>query len=358
MPDAPQWLALEPLDTLFFRGSEPMLAGEDHEVRSIFPPLPETCLGALVTAILSQRGLEPRDYTLEGGPSREIKEKFPLLGSPGAPGFRLLGPLLAAGSSFAPPQWLYPAPAHWFADPTELRHGHIVHINPADELPAELEALGLVGSVPSPVWVRNPSADNLKSLGGLWMTESVLKNYRDGRLTANFCQDPLIADLSLPWLMPLEALLVREVRTGIALDYGRRKVKKGYLFTATQVRLKPQISLILGVSPGLVPDCLDAPATLSLGGEQRRVYYSLLPAGPSLSQGKSPWIMSLMPFPYADLVQYGWDNHPQVSGPFIRVAGWDMQKKFHKPCRAFFPAGTVIRVPLTDQETPCGFIRL
>jgi CRISPR-associated protein Cmr3 len=34
-----QWIEIDPLDTLFFRGSEPMVAGESHEVGSLFPPI-------------------------------------------------------------------------------------------------------------------------------------------------------------------------------------------------------------------------------------------------------------------------------------------------------------------------------
>jgi|YelNatPaOPRAMG01_1025707.scaffolds.fasta_scaffold23667_3 CRISPR-associated protein Cmr3 len=358
MPEAPQWLALDPLDTLFFRGSESMIAGEDHEVRSLFPPLPETCLGALVTAILRQRRLNPPDYTQEGGSSREIREKLPLLGSPGDPNFRLLGPLFAVSQAAAPPLWLYPAPAHWYVDPEQLRDDHAVQINPADELPAELEALGMVGSVPSPVWVRTPPADTLKSLAGCWMTGQVLKNFREGVLSAKWCEDILKADLTQPLLVPLDALVGREVRTGTALDSGTRRVKKGHLYTAAQVRLHPGVSLVLGLSPGLVPHYLDAAALIPLGGEQRRVHYSLLPEGPPLPPGDSPWLMSLMPFPYDLLDRYDWGDLPRVSGPLLRLAGWDLRKNFHKPCRAFFPAGTVIKVIPDGQEPPFGFLRL
>lgn len=359
MSQVDQWLTLDPLDTLFFKGSEPMIAGEGHEVSSLFPPMPETCVGALCTAILRQRGIRPRDYAGPGGPAAALRERYPLLGEPGAPGFQVLGPLFSWERPSAPPTWFYPAPAHWFADPEGAKEeepkGITVAI--ADEAPEFYSALGLCGSVASPAWVLNPPSDSLMSLSGHFINEQALQGFRQGELKFTYVQKLSQAEPDQPLLVPLKALFAQEVRTGIALDYGMRRVKKGHLYTATQVRLEAGISLILGLSPGLIPHYVDAEGLLQFGGEQRRVRYACLPAGPPLAPGDSPWLMSLMPFPWELSERYGREDCLRVSGPLVRVAGWDMKQKFHKPSRAFFPAGTVIKGK-PEGEDPFGFIRL
>jgi len=354
-----QWLALDPLDTLFFRGSEPMIAGEGHEVRTLFPPMPETCLGAICTAILKQRGINPLDYTGAQGPTAALQEQFPLLGEPGAPGFQTVGPLFCWQSPASAPTWFYPAPAHWFADLDSLSEYEpdMVAIAVADELPQRFSGLGLDGSVTSPAWILSPSSDNLKSLAWHWINHRALEDYHRAAASLLYCPRLSEADPTEPLLISLKALFGREIRTGIALDYGLRRARKGHLYTATQVRLQPGVSLVLSLSPALVPNYLDREGVLQLGGEQRRVSYTLLTDGPPLTDGGSPWLMSLMPFPCELLSLYNWQDRLRVSGPLIRLAGWDMKKKFHKPTRAFFPAGTVIKGK-TGDPVPFGFIRL
>mgnify|MGYP005840733511 FL=1 len=354
-----QWLALDPLDTLFFRGSEPMIAGEGHEVGTLFTPLPETCLGALCTAILKQQGIKPSDYAGAHGPTTALRERFPLLGEPGNPGFQILGPLFCWQTPASGPNWFYPAPAHWFADLDGLSEDKpaLVTIAVADELPPKFSELGLVGSVTSPAWVLSPPSDNLMTLAGHWINHLALENFSPKGGSLQYCPQLSGADPSKPLLIPLNALFGREIRTGIAIDYGLRRVKKGHLYTSTQVRLQPGVLLILGFSPALVPDYLDPEGVFQLGGEQRRVSYALLKDGPPLTQGSSSWLMSLMPFPCDSLGLYGWQDRLRFSGPLIRLAGWDMKTKFHKPTRAFFPAGTVIKAKPED-PVPFGFIRL
>ncbi len=359
MSRADQWLAMDPLDTLFFRGSEPMIAGEGHEVRTIFPPMPETCLGALCTAILRQRGIHPPDYAGAQGPKPALRERFPLMGEPGAPGFRILGPLFSWQSAASDSIWFYPAPAHWFAELDNLSQDETcpVAVTAADEVPETFTGVGLVGSVPSPAWVLSPPSDSLTSLAGYWVSHRALENGLRGTSSLLYCPRLSKCDPIQPVLIPLKALFGQEIRTGIALDYSLRRVRKGHLYTATQVRLQPGASLILGLSPALVPDYLDPTGILQLGGEQRRVSYSLLTDGPPLPDGDSPWLMSLMPFPCELVRHYAWQDRLRVSGPLIRLGGWDMKKNFHKPTRAFFPAGTVIKLKPGD-PVPFGFIRL
>lgn len=84
------WLAIDPVDTLFFRGAESMEAGENHEVDTMFPPMPATITGAIRTAVLRQNGIAPADYLKNPA---TWQRQYPLLGIPNQPGFSLIGPL-------------------------------------------------------------------------------------------------------------------------------------------------------------------------------------------------------------------------------------------------------------------------
>ena len=56
------WIEIDPLDTLFFGGTESMVAGENHEADTMFPPMPATLTGAVRSAILGQKGILPAEY--------------------------------------------------------------------------------------------------------------------------------------------------------------------------------------------------------------------------------------------------------------------------------------------------------
>ena len=111
--DIKQWIEIDPLDTLFFRGSEPMVAGQNHEVRSVFPPMPSTILGALRTAILAQRGVSLAAF-LQHEESSPVVQSLPLLGSAEKSGFAVAGPLIEAEIAGGARETFLPSPAHWF----------------------------------------------------------------------------------------------------------------------------------------------------------------------------------------------------------------------------------------------------
>jgi CRISPR-associated protein Cmr3 len=360
MTPVKQWLLLDPLDTLFFKGSEPMVAGENHEVRTIFPPMPETIMGSLITVILHQRQINPRDFTRQGGPVTDITTKYNLLGSPGEPLFNTFGPLFRIEINERSEDWFFPAPAHWFGDiSSRCAPGQEVEIRVTDTLTKYGKSLppGLCGSVHDPVWLLNPPNSKLKSLAGYWVNLSALKEIKEQLRLLTFFPSLEGIKPGKPTIIPLKALFDNEFRVGIALEPLTRKVRSGHLYASTQARLQRGVKMVLGLSEKLCPDYLDSQGILQLGGEQRLVRYELLSATEICLQGKSPWLMALAPFKYAFLEENGWESWPRVSGPLIRLAGWDMKKNFHKAITAYLPAGTVIRagevVPV-----PYGFIRL
>ncbi len=358
MKQVRQWILIDPLDTLFFKGSEPMIAGESHEVRSVFPPMPSTLLGALCTAILQQRGIDPKAFVSKTGPDPSIVRDYPFLGNPGSSGFHVTGPLFHVRPAGGRGEWLFPSPAHWFgALPEHLQDGQEVQVAVAEELPDRLRPPGLCGSVSSPLWVLQPEQSDTKSLGGYWTNMAALVALKQGKHSVKVLHSTGSKISDKPALVSLETLYGNEVRVGIALETGTRRVRPGHLYSATQVRLRAGVNLAVGLSEELIPSHLDAAGILQLGGEQRLVSYQLLSNGPPVADGSSPWILSLSAFPAEKLYLHKWETLPRVSGHLIRMGGWDMKERFHKPMKAYFPAGAVIKVG-QDIVLPFGFMRL
>ncbi len=360
--DVKQWIELEPLDTLFLRGSEPMIAGENHEVSSLFPPMPPTIVGALRTAIMIQHGLDPHDFTKKSGPSEVIRERFPLLGEPRRAGFEALGPLFQVTLPGKDSEWFFPAPASWFAPDTHLEKPEAssrdVPVHSGDTLSMEtVERLGLRATVANPVWGSRPKYSTMQSVSGHWVNWAALKGVSDGEKTVALFREPHLIEPGRPAMVALGALFGNETRIGIGLEKGTRRVLTGRLYAANHVRLAQGVLLGIGLSAELIPDYLEPEGILQLGGEGRIARYAVSKASPRLPHGTTDWIMTLCPYPYARLVIKGLESYPRASGSLIRIGGWDMQEGFHKPMEAYLPAGTVVKAP-TNVDIPFGFVRI
>jgi len=317
-----QWLEITPLDTLFFRGGEPMEAGETHEAgRPIFPPVPETIIGALRTAILAQRGIDPRTIRDEG-----IKD-LPLWGTPERPGFWVAGPVFKVSKAV-----LFPAPASWFyhQSPWAKRNILVYEAQREDSLPVKLPR-------PYSLWVKDPPEDMDPLSGRFWLTRKALENERQFKLEVA-CS---LAEVSeeKPLAVPVELLIKVEERVGIERDDCSRTVKKGHLYAARHVRLERGISLLVGMDKPLCPSHLDEEGIFQLGGEGRLVRYRLLKEQPRLPGTRKGRFLAISPLFYGRAG--GILNKPYASGKLLRVAGWDLRRRFHKPTKSYFPAGAV-----------------
>ena len=318
--------------------------------------MPSTIIGAVRTAILQQRGISLRDYTSPSGTDPEILKKYPLLGQPESPGFEIEGPLFEIWGEDGDKEWLLPAPANWFTGSfAEHEDGEEADVVMADELPDSVASLRLCGNVPRPVWILNPGRQDMKTLSGYWVNPSAFTTMRGGKGKIAVHNSVKNIKSNRPSMVGLSAIFNNETRIGIALETGMRRVIAGHLYSTTQIRLQPGVFMVAGLSENLVQTYLDKQGIFTIGGEQRIVRYELLSEGPTLPTGDSHWLMALSTFPYADLKNFG-EELPRVSGPLIRMGGWDMKKGFHKPMTSYFPAGTVI---CTGKESsiPFGFIR-
>ena len=335
------WIVIDPLDTLFFRGAESMVAGENHEVETLFPPMPQTIVGAIRTAVMGQTGISPEEYS-------KAPEKYPFLGLPDKPAFATIGPLFMANRTTV----LLPAPANWHAEIPDDTPPKL-HVQAA--LPLSNSLPGLKGSTSSPFYVCHPLHDDLKSLSGWWATIDAFNVMADSQATI-----PVLSDVSQlasnePALLPQTALYDREERLGIALT-SRRTAKEGHLYTTVHIRMRHGIELLAGlVTDHKIP--LAESGILQLGGEQRICRYRLcddiaLP----VNRQNNGLLMSLSPLAMKRLPST-LQHCPRSSGKLFRIGGWDMQKGFHKPMHAWLPQGAVFAVN-QDDVNDLNFISL
>jgi len=337
-----------------------MIIGESHEVHSIFPPMPSTIQGALCTAMLLQQGIDPADFTRDEGPTEEVRRKLPLLGEPERFGYQSVGPVFHVALSGTEHDWLYPVPANWFAEVPRFQEadsGPFHAVVAAARLSTDaFQSLGLCGSVPDPPWVSGLKTPDPTNLCGYWTNLAAFDAMRKGPATVGFhnALDGLKADR--PAIVDLRALYATENRVGIALDPMQRRARTGRLYSSSHVRLRQGIRMAVGLSEQLAPSHLKPTGIIKLGGEQKTAWYTLASDEPKLPSGESGWIMALSHIPFKRMAENRWDDLPRMSGPLIRMGGWDMKRNFHKSTTAYLPAGTTIRVG-KGVEPPFGFIR-
>ncbi len=305
-----EWYVIEPLDTLFFRGAEPMEAGQ-LTAAALFPPPVSVILGALRTTVLYQKGISVQDY-IQGQAPDIVLERIGR--SEHEAPFQVMGILFSRGK-----QVFAPAPAAWFVDMTtkprcgeELIGKEVIMPEKSASL-ADLDAL-VSGGQPPVVLTR----DNALSLSGYWVDMELLAQ-------------------PAPVIGPGQVLLSGELyslepRIGIAMD-ANRKVVEGKLYSAGHIRLRENVRLIIGIDRDIG---LRTQGHLTLGGELKVCHYTRC-AAPKLPQNPETFYTSLAP---THLTQDILDKIICSSKP-VTLAGWDMAKGFHKPSRTWLPSGAV-----------------
>ncbi|MBN1984604.1 MAG: hypothetical protein JW795_23965 [Chitinivibrionales bacterium] len=321
---------ITPLDTLFFRGAEPMEAGQ-LAAAPLFPPPVSVLSGAIRTTVLKQKNIAFAAYNA-GSVSQGIIDLVGKSGDETAP-FAVTAVLVKYNNTV-----YAPAPYCWFVD-TEKRpacgsgYENLAIIKAGNLRVKTLGRLKIKTSeMPLPVVSARKTAF---SLGGAWLRYELL--VRPGTVALEN-QDVLHA----------QELYAVENRTGISLldDAGRstRKVKEGALFTAGHIRLREGVSLVVGTDR----DCgLADTGTMVLGGEQRLSGYKQISLTP-LQLTSSDLHVTLAP------VSATAENLKKCfcAGKLVVTAGWDLHKRFHKPSQSWFPAGSVFSENINNQCVP------
>ena len=316
------WYELTPADTLFFRGSEPLEAGQLSRA-ALFPPPVTVLQGAIRTAVLKRHGVSFADYNAGRCPA----EVAALVGPSGQPApFRVTAVLLGReGILYAP------CPASWFTEATSASGSDaavaartVLRAAPPADSAKTLRLQSSAGNVLPMV-----RANDAQPLAGHWLRMERLRK-------------PAATVAATDLLAP-EELYDVEPRTGIAMD-GRRKVVQGRLYSAGHIRLRAGVRLVVALDrdPGLMETGL-----LALGGEKRVCGYSRIEAPPVPDQ-PSPLFMTLAPV----------ELTPEVlpclfaAAKPVALAGWDLATGFHKPTTTWLPAGAVFTQNINNHCVP------
>lgn len=308
------WYQLTPVDTLFFRGAEPLEAGQLSQ-DALFPPPVSVIQGALRTTVLKQHNISFANYRKNSCP-QDILNAIGPCGQP-AP-FQVTAILLAYGKTI-----YVPCPANWFAEAGP----------PAKDGQNTLTGQKIHRAKPSSVQKNNPlqihsstgttlpmvTARDPKPLTGHWLRLECLKT------------PP--ATIAKGDLLTTDDLYDVEPRIGIAID-AKRSVIKGRIYSAGHIRLREDVNLVIGLDqdPGLADH-----GHLTLGGEQRICGYTRCLA-PELPQQSADLFVTLAPCELTDeLLPFIFAAAKPVS-----LAGWDLNTGFHKPTTTWLPAGAVL----------------
>lgn len=227
----------KPVDTLFFRDSQPFNSGEggNNVLESLFPPAPVTLAGALRAALARGQGWK-------GGPwCKAIKQ---VLGDGDSlAGLSVSGPYVLQNGAL-----LFPVPRHVFGTRDGKTWKNLTLLAPGRALECDL------GDA-----VRLPAATakskDLKTLGQAWVSKAGMEAILAGAA-------PSAGDI-----VGARKLIHVEPRTGIMRDPATRTTSTGALYTTRHVRLLHDVMLAMRVD-GLPKDWLpDNPAPI--GGESR-----------------------------------------------------------------------------------------
>lgn len=301
-----------PLDTLFFRGSVPMEAGQNAAV-SMFPPPVSVFEGAIRTAALKQSNIDLKKYA--EGKETSLNS---IIGSPGEkPPFMITSICIKKdGMCYVRP------PASWFLDSktkSQEKSDYMgKNIISAEQNNFLLENMFVQSSVSNPPFVR--AEYNLQPLSNIWISADFLSSSKNQLEEKDF-------------LLQSE-IYAFENRTGVALDEKKHTVES-QLYSACHVRLFEGISIVVSVSKDVG---LEDSGIFLLGGERRICSYKKIDSGYIKDFSfESNEFLSIVP------IEANEENLKSVvaSSKLLTVSGWDLAKGFHKPTSSWIPAGAV-----------------
>lgn len=305
---------LKPMDSLFFRGMLPMEAGRGCS-HSLFPPTPESVIGAFRTKIMIDNGISAEDF-------RNGRHTIPELGSYGKhdQAFRILGIFLRKGERI-----FTSAPASLFI----TEEGKAVLAAPRKEA---MTGLGIASSCPRVPLAPPSRSKDSKPLTGAWIDVRML-------------QDPerrIMESIIMPEDVP-KALFCRELHTGIALSRKTRSAEEHMLYSSSHIRLMDDVSIIIELSSDIP---INAEGLIKLGGEQKICSYRKV----SMTEmhSSSSVYVSAVPIAIDDESR----KHMVATAKPVLIGGWDLARHFYKRSLLYYPAGAVFDCDMKGRALP------
>ncbi|MDA3915709.1 MAG: hypothetical protein PF690_01865 [Deltaproteobacteria bacterium] len=332
-----KWYKIKPVDTFFFKGSTPMVMGENHTSEFIFPPHVATISGAVRTAVLRQQGVGFKEYAQKSFDNPTILSAIGKAGDD-AP-FDILGPFFSMeGKTFIP------APYIWYMEKNDMdkaikmrRNRQEITCATTMDIDKEITISVYKGNpVDSPyvktsknqkLYIAKGREGELSNMGGNWIE---VNDFYSTNKTIR--------------VRPLSDFFDSEPRTGIALERNR-KIRESHLYSFNHIRMKLDVELVFGVS-SKVEFPFNQKGILRLGGEQRIGYYETIDINFHDKNNGAELYMSL-----SALLCKNFDTSDLVAtGKIQYISGWDMKKGFHKPSCAFYPAGSVFTKRINNNQ--------
>ena len=300
----------KPVDTLFFKGAEPMSMGDDHTSSLIFPPPVSTIAGAIRTVYLKQNKVKIKDY-LNGKAEQDVYDN---IGKPEneAP-FSIIGPFFMRDKDY-----FIPAPYSWYVEKKDKKEKEEKKIT---IIKSKKIKNNLIKSGNDIYWAKGNG--KLISIGGKWIK-----------------LDDFIESNDKIEIFTIEDFAKFEPRTGIKIDKDKRTVEDGHIYSFKHIRLNDNVDIIFGIEKE--PDIWDK-GVLKLGAEQRFGNYEQI-KNMFGSNNEGELFLSLS-------IVEGNDNINEnliATGKIKYLGGWDMNKGFHKDLKGYYPAGTVFNKKIND----------
>lgn len=316
-------LALEPLDTLFFRDGRPFDAG----VQAVSGmPMPQTFAGAVRTWLLQEAGCDldrlgdcmkagaTFEEALADGQPSEVQRVAEL---------RFGGPWFRTDEEPVVP---LPANLLWVE-----KSRRFIRLDP---LPPDVSVPGWRPSEDGlrPLWPRDPEPASRRT-GFLKL--SGLRAYLEGGVPAH-------EDFRSP-----QDLFGHDRRIGVGIDAGSLTAREGFIYSVSLLSLKSGVSLYGEVSgpPDLLERLPEKPTPIRLGGESRRVAMRRIPQV-DWRPDSPPSGRRLLLLTTPGLFDGGWK--PNALSPvaaavpgYQAVSGWDLARIGPKPTRFAAAAGSV-----------------
>ncbi len=327
-------LAIEPLDTLFFRDGRPFEAGTRGASSAL--PWPQTVAGALRSALLDMAGC---DFAALGSAIRGGLGFAEAASRQGdavarAADVRFRGPWFAMNDEI-----MVSAPATLQRD--RGIGGELVRFDPLGSL-----LPGWTGddSGRYPLWPRKRA--RTEALGGHFITLAGLRDFLAGRT-------PPVEALFSP-----TDLYGYDRRTGVSVNAARQTAEDGLLYGVSLLALKEKVSIVVEAEgPAAALDIFPNEFVAPMGGEGRHVLIRRRGAvrWPTIpSQDGRRLLMLVTP----GVFDGGWRPEglscaaaavPQAQA----VSGWDLARGGPKPTRFVVPAGAVY---FLEGEAPVGLV--
>jgi CRISPR-associated protein Cmr3 len=325
---ATQWIFIQPHDVWMFRDARPFAAGSAFVARSLFPPPPETVLGALRTLAIEARGIQWPDYYKRKVP-QEILDHW---GAPATPDI----PAALAGNVILQGPFVARQTATGITRLTPMPRD-IVRRKDDDTYQLLCpQAANFLTDPPFAGWMPllPPNDGHYEAAEG-WLDDAMLAAYLNGTAPTK----PI----------KIEAIFAQEERIGVTVT-GKRTAREHHFYRARMVRPAEDVGLLVGINPALE----FKRGVIALGGEGRMGYFTTVdyspPAPPTASTQVK--LLTLTPAYFSG----GWQPASNNWGPWVGsrarlislatgralpISGWNMALHRPKPQRNLVPPGSV-----------------